>query len=368
MPLLFFFFLSLSLQRLALWLEAAFRGVFIILFWSVTNTGDEQHGTFWGAIYISAYFSRTAWILSDPKLKRSSFQENCSSSLSCRRNGAVTHIKIQNTGDYYDLYGGEKFATLAELVQYYMEHHGQLKEKNGDVIELKYPLNCADPTSERWVSTSTVVCHAAHRLLPTPARQRCSFIWRKETVFWLCSKLDQTKCLCSCLIWHVFLCPFSRWFHGHLSGREAEKLLTEKGKNGSFLVRESQSHPGDFVLSVRTGDDKTDSSDSKPKVTHVMIRCQVSACSPLPLPHHQVGLVTVGFKLRTTLGDDARLLIINGALPTCGPLHSVHAGLQACLRAEKLQKSVKMEFTQCAFLPLRLTFTAQGCRCLVHFS
>lgn len=68
----------------------------------------------------------------------------------------------------------------------------------------------------------------------------------------------------------------SRWFHGHLSGREAEKLLTEKGKNGSFLVRESQSHPGDFVLSVRTGDDKTDSSDSKPKVTHVMIRCQVN--------------------------------------------------------------------------------------------
>lgn len=71
---------------------------------------------------------------------------------------------------------------------------------------------------------------------------------------------------------------FARWFHGHLSGREAEKLLTEKGKNGSFLVRESQSHPGDFVLSVRTGDDKTDSSDSKPKVTHVMIRCQVNTC------------------------------------------------------------------------------------------
>ena len=78
----------------------------------------------------------------------------------CRRNGAVTHIKIQNTGDYYDLYGGEKFATLAELVQYYMEHHGQLKEKNGDVIELKYPLNCADPTSERWVGM-VCVCGCA---------------------------------------------------------------------------------------------------------------------------------------------------------------------------------------------------------------
>lgn len=60
----------------------------------------------------------------------------------------------------------------------------------------------------------------------------------------------------------VVLC---RWFHGHLSGREAEKIL-DKGKNGSFLVRESQSKPGDYVLSVRT--------DSG--VTHVIIRCLVS--------------------------------------------------------------------------------------------
>uniref|UniRef100_A0A2K5X2T3 SH2 domain-containing protein n=1 Tax=Macaca fascicularis TaxID=9541 RepID=A0A2K5X2T3_MACFA len=121
---------------------------------------------------------------------------------SVRRNGAVTHIKIQNT-----------FATLAELVQYYMEHHRQLKEKNGDIIELKYPLNYADPTSERW-------------------------------------------------------------FPRHLFRKEAEKLLTEKGKHGSFLIRESQSHPGDFVLSVRTGDDKRESDDGKSKVTHVTIRCQ----------------------------------------------------------------------------------------------
>lgn len=56
---------------------------------------------------------------------------------------------------------------------------------------------------------------------------------------------------------------FYRWFHGHLSGKDAEKLILERGKNGSFLVRESQSKLGDFVLSVRTDD----------KVTHVMIRC-----------------------------------------------------------------------------------------------
>ncbi|XP_022100584.1 tyrosine-protein phosphatase non-receptor type 11-like isoform X2 [Acanthaster planci] len=123
--------------------------------------------------------------------------------LSVRRAGEVTHIKIQNTGDYFDLYGGEKFATLAELVQHYTEGRNQLKEKNGLVIELKYPLNCADPTNERW-------------------------------------------------------------FHGHITGKEAEKALMEKAKNGSYLVRESHSKPGDYVLSVRTED----------KVTHVMIRCQ----------------------------------------------------------------------------------------------
>ncbi|NP_001085766.1 protein tyrosine phosphatase, non-receptor type 11, b L homeolog [Xenopus laevis] len=133
--------------------------------------------------------------------------------LSVRRHNEVTHIKIQNTGDYYDLYGGETFATLAELVQYYTEQQGLLREKNGDVIELKYPLNSQDPTSERW-------------------------------------------------------------YHGHLSGKEAEKLLLEKGKPGSFLVRESQSKPGDFVLSVLTSEEKLENGERKSRVTHVMIRFQ----------------------------------------------------------------------------------------------
>ena len=67
----------------------------------------------------------------------------------------MTHIKIQNTGDFYDLYGGEKFATLAELVQHYMENTDQLKERSGDIIVLKYPLTTADPTPER----SLTCCH-----------------------------------------------------------------------------------------------------------------------------------------------------------------------------------------------------------------
>ena len=50
----------------------------------------------------------------------------------------------------------------------------------------------------------------------------------------------------------IVKCLF-RWFHGHLSGKEAEIML-DKAKNGSFLVRESQSKPGDYVLSVKTDD------------------------------------------------------------------------------------------------------------------
>ena len=72
-----------------------------------------------------------------------------------RRQDDVTHIKIQNQGDFYDLYGGEKFATLAELVQHYTENENELKEKNGQIIKLKYPLYSADPTTERYIISHT---------------------------------------------------------------------------------------------------------------------------------------------------------------------------------------------------------------------
>lgn len=122
--------------------------------------------------------------------------------LSVHRDGAVTHIKIQNTGDYYDLYGGKEFATLAELVSHYQTHKGELKEKSGRIIELNFAIRSEDPTNERW-------------------------------------------------------------FHGQLSGSESAKMLEERGVDGSFLVRQSQSKLGDFVLSVQCNG----------RVTHIMIRC-----------------------------------------------------------------------------------------------
>lgn len=131
-------------------------------------------------------------------------------SLSVRVGELVTHIRIQNTGDFYDLYGGEKFATLSELVEYYTAENGTLQDKDGTIIELKYPLNSSDPTTERW-------------------------------------------------------------FHGHLSGPNAEKLLAVKDEPGTFLVRESLSKPGDFVLSVLT--DEMSKSGGK-RVSHIKIMCQ----------------------------------------------------------------------------------------------
>lgn len=61
------------------------------------------------------------------------------------------NLYLKNESDDANKSSGEKFATLSELVQFYMENSGQLREKKtGVVIELKQPLSCAvEPTSER---------------------------------------------------------------------------------------------------------------------------------------------------------------------------------------------------------------------------
>ncbi|XP_045458272.1 tyrosine-protein phosphatase corkscrew-like [Melitaea cinxia] len=55
-----------------------------------------------------------------------------------------------------------------------------------------------------------------------------------------------------------------KWYHGIMSAKEAEHLMMERGRNGSFLVRESLTHPGEYVLTVRVHG----------RVSHVMIRKQ----------------------------------------------------------------------------------------------
>jgi hypothetical protein len=74
---------------------------------------------------------RDGSFLARPSTKKGGF------TLSVRRQDRVTHIRIQCTGDGLDLNGGETFATLGELVQYYMENTDLLKEVDGDVIPLR---------------------------------------------------------------------------------------------------------------------------------------------------------------------------------------------------------------------------------------
>lgn len=45
-----------------------------------------------------------------------------------------------------------------------------------------------------------------------------------------------------------------KWYLGRISRADAESLLKRQPNDGAFLVRESESCPGDFSLSVKFGD------------------------------------------------------------------------------------------------------------------
>uniref|UniRef100_A0A1I8IP42 protein-tyrosine-phosphatase n=1 Tax=Macrostomum lignano TaxID=282301 RepID=A0A1I8IP42_9PLAT len=129
-------------------------------------------------------------------LARHSSSKASDYTLSVRRGDQVTHVKIQSNGEFFDLYGGDKFATLQELVEHYMNRLGTIKETNGRVIELKYPL----------INDEKTLQVHEQRNLSTP------------------------------------------WFHKHITGIIAEKMLKEKGKQGSFLVRASTNQDNALVL------------------------------------------------------------------------------------------------------------------------
>eukprot|EP00045_Choanoeca_perplexa_P007890 m.72484 g.72484 ORF g.72484 m.72484 type:complete len:499 (+) comp14266_c0_seq1:132-1628(+) len=44
------------------------------------------------------------------------------------------------------------------------------------------------------------------------------------------------------------------WFHGKIKRSEAERIIMTTGVHGSFLIRASESKPGDYSLSTREGD------------------------------------------------------------------------------------------------------------------
>lgn len=42
-----------------------------------------------------------------------------------------------------------------------------------------------------------------------------------------------------------------RWFFGRIPRARAEEILNKQRHDGAFLIRESESAPGDFSLSVK---------------------------------------------------------------------------------------------------------------------
>ncbi|CAF1165981.1 unnamed protein product [Didymodactylos carnosus] len=113
--------------------------------------------------------------------------------LSVRRaNGDITHIRIQRTNDGFDFgEGQDRFATLYDMIEHYRQNVGELKEKNNETIELTTPVLAQMPTLDRY-------------------------------------------------------------YHGSISHSQASSLLMACDKVGLFLVRDSETIPGDYVISVKT--------------------------------------------------------------------------------------------------------------------
>lgn len=115
--------------------------------------------------------------------------------LDVRREDKVWHFKILNDGESFSLYDDDGFASVPDLIQYYQENPSQFKDKENKSIELLKPLLQEDVED---------------------------------------LGLDQEK-----------------WFFGDITRQVAEDILKKRGAHGSYLVRESRTQPGNYVLSVR---------------------------------------------------------------------------------------------------------------------
>nr|XP_023699170.1 ras GTPase-activating protein 1-like isoform X1 [Paramormyrops kingsleyae] len=170
--------------------------------------------------------------------------------------GAVNHFRIiAMCGDYY--IGGRRFSSLSDLIGYYSYVSCLLKEE-----KLLSPVPPPEPVEDR---------RRVRAILPytkVPDTDEISFL--KGDMFIVHNELEDGWMWVTNLrtdeqglIVEDLVQPVGReedpqegkvWYHGKVSKSEAYSLLMTVGRVCSFLVRPSDSTPGDYSLFFRTGE------------------------------------------------------------------------------------------------------------------
>lgn len=114
------------------------------------------------------------------------------------RGNRVTHVKIPCINGVHRLPSGEEFSSLEDVVKYLVKTPNLLSEKDGTFIEATSPVKI--PAVLNVVNIGT-----------------------------------------------------DRFFHINITGADAEDLLNDE-PNGTYLIRESTSNPGEYALSVKNDD------------------------------------------------------------------------------------------------------------------
>ncbi|CAK8676614.1 unnamed protein product [Clavelina lepadiformis] len=168
-------------------------------------------------------------------------------------NSGTTHFRIVSVcGDFY--IGGRQFESLEQLVAYYMFRSCLLE---GEVLQ--QTVAPPEPVDDR----RRVQAILPYQRYPDADNDEISF--EKDDIFivhnewmdgkwlWVTSlRTNESGCVFRDLVRDVArdIDPHEgkEWFHANISKEEAYNLLSAVNRNGSYLIRESDSTPGDYVL------------------------------------------------------------------------------------------------------------------------
>jgi len=168
------------------------------------------------------------------------------------KNNGLTHFRVISIcGDYY--IGGKQFDSLANLIIYYSRKSFLLKDEL-----LKYPVAPPEPVDDR----RRVQAILPYNKVPDADNDELSF--ERDDIFivhhelegdwmWVTSlRTNESGCVFKSLVQDVDknIDPHvgKEWFHAKITKDQAYSLLTAVDIVGSYLVRESDSTPGDYVL------------------------------------------------------------------------------------------------------------------------